>query len=884
MPQGKRKSAEEILGVQAPRKSAEEILGVQPSASPTSPGFLENLAIGTKQGALDYIVNPALSLVEAAGSLAAGDPRPAAQIAERAGRGLLKTVSAFDPAGAAYQPVSAEQDPAITAIQAQQAARQANSPGFQQSRAASQELASRAAADPSLSGKITRGVASGVVGAVPLVATGIASGGSIPAIAATAAVQSAAQPENLALNVAGAVTPIPVGRVVAPIIRRIRGTRSGAVAPAAEGAATQIRATGPVTEATATRTARPTPEAILGIEESPLEVLASKGGKISEVTGISSQSMEQAMALEAGTLVSQAERTPILKTITTLRKTGLLTGIKTHIRNIAGTGVFQISEEAARVPAAIADIAASAITKRRTISGPSLSAMSRSGYEAATKGIREAGQIIKNGVTADDLQRLQLDRELNSGSKILDAYANGVFRLLSAEDKVFRTYAYTRALQDRARSQALTEIRQGKIGQGKLGERVRELLDSPPEDIAASAIADAEVAVFTNENLTSRITGAVKQELKKTKAGRVVNFMADTVMPFTKTPANIIARMLDYSPVGFGNAGYKVAKGIVTQAFSAEEQRAFAQTFGRATIGSGLIALGWKLYEAGLMTGLYEDEPSKRTRDQAAGRIPGALLIGDTWHQLTGFAPLGNLMAIGASLAREVEQERTPESKSVERAALGVLGSAVAEQPLLEAARTLTEPGSPAQKLGSFAGSFVPTAVSDVGELIDQQQRDTRGQGFTGQVAKRIPGVRQTLPGAIDALGRPIEDRATQVIDPTRTTTAREQTEPLIRELIRLDIGLSKMKKKPQEPDDQYRARIRRFGTLYESYGLEMLSSPRYQKLDDKLRRKTLDSLSSRVKVQVQQEDQKGRMAGNPKDRLNANTILNAVIANAKRQ
>ncbi len=886
MPQKKRKSAEEILGVQPPaggRKSAEEILGISAPAQPATdaPGFLENLALGAKQGAIDYIVEPAMTLSEAVGRATAGDIKPLMQIAELAGAGIIKLSAGAGPSPLAFpeqtQEITQAADKMIADVKAEQSARQANQPGFTRTKAAKQRIAERAAQDPSLSGKITRGVAGGVVAAVPAVVAGVASGGSVPAIAATTALQSAAQPENLALNVGLSVAPVPA---IAPIIRRIRGARGGATPTAQPStAAAQVRAMGAVddlAEGAARQTGRQTPEALLGIPESAIELTAARGGKVSAAVG---PGIEADLALNAGATVAPAEKTSILEIITAVRKAGLLTGVKTHLRNIAGTGVFQLSEEAARLPASVIDATIGAITKRRTISGPSLTAMGRSAYDAATKGIREAGNIIRNGISETDLARLQLDREIKSGSKILDAYVNGTFRLLNAEDVVIRTYAYRRAIEDRIVSLARTEVKQGRLAPGKLSERVRELRNATPEDMVAEAIADAEVAVFTNNNLVSQALGKAKDELAKTPGGKWVNFATDTVMPFTKTPTNIIARMLEYSPLGFGKNAYQAAGAITKQAFTDAEQRAFAQTFGRASIGSALIALGWKLGEAGLLTGLYEDEASKRSRDMAAGRTPGAIRIGDTWRQVTGFAPLGNVLAIGASLAREYGQERADESQTSAKMA-GVAFNAVAEQPLLEAAKSLAQPGPASETAGKLAGSFIPTMVSDVAELIDPQQRDARGQGFTAQIAKRTPFARQSLPPAVDALGKPLEDRASQMIDPTRGTTAREG--PLMLELLRLDIGLGKLQKKPKENDTAYRQRLTRFGDLYEAFAAELLTNAQYRRANDAVRRKALDSLAQRVKAQLNEETTKGRKAPDPRFRLNAGTLMDAVLKAAR--
>jgi hypothetical protein len=139
--------------------------------------------------------------------------------------------------------------------------------------------------------------------------------------------------------------------------------------------------------------------------------------------------------------------------------------------------------------------------------------------------------------------------------------------------------------------------------------------------------------------------------------------------------------------------------------------------------------LGAKLYWDGRMTGLIEDDPTRRARDEAAGRIPGAIRIGDSWIQLLGAAPLGYLLAIGATLARETQQEGEDAGFLP---AVEVAAQAIGEQPLLirskQIAESLTRPGSTGERLlGGAIGSYVPTMVSDVAEAIDPTARETRG-------------------------------------------------------------------------------------------------------------------------------------------------------------
>ncbi len=850
-------------------KTAEERLNifreVQQGTAATPPmpqedvSFLENLRTGAERGLTEYIQKPLAAAGEAIYSGIRGDTRPLQEFAELAGRGLLKTVSAFDPAGAAYEPVAAEQDPAIAQLKAQQQARQeqVDPQLFGSMRAKEEDLARREAADPSLAGRLTRGAATLGVAAIPAVLTGVATGGSVPAIAAVTAGQSLGQPENLALNVGGAVVPVPIGKVVAPILKRIRGAK--AVKPGAAPAAATPPAT--VTE---------------------IEAALMQGGKIAELRAAETAAIEAADS----PLVQAAERQKASEIVSTAIKAGLLTRPTTHIKNVLGTGLFQLSEEAARLPAVMIDLVMSPFTKQRGITGPSVTAVARSAQEAATRGIKEAFQIIKRGQTDDELVRLGLDREIRSGSKVFDNYVNGVFRVLAAEDKIFRVYATRRSLQERAKLAAISEARQGTINRGEIGRRTREFLDDPTEDLVAASAADAEFAVFANENFINReIVAPMRQRLRQTPTGQAVNFVFDRLVPFTKTPTNILARTLEYSGV---DAPIQVARAIFRklktgQGFDAQQQREFAQSFGRATVGSaGLITLGYKLAEWGYMTGLYEDERSKTARDLAAGRPPGSIYnpLTKTWHQVIGLAPLGTLMAIGASIQRETAQEREDESQTAGKL-LGIATSTVKEQPLMIGIREISElldrPSTTLDVAGQFAGTVVPSIVGDIAETFDPTQREAKG--LTGPLLKKIPGARQTLPERTDVLGQPIEDRGISTFaDFTRTTTGKQETDPLMAELVRLDIGLNKLTKKRDETEDDYRARVRDFGQLYTSTASSLLADPLYQNATKAQKQKAFESLNNRVKVQLNDEAEQSGFAIRRQVRLSPAAIMRAVI------
>jgi len=548
------------------------------------------------------------------------------------------------------------------------------------------------------------------------------------------------------------------------------------------------------------------------------------------------------------------EKTHWADTASAFIKAGLLTGPKTHARNIGGNTAYQVFDEVSRIPAVIADLVVSAASGRRSITGPDPLAVAKSSYEAATKGVREAVEILKHGGTADELAKFDIHKEVNSGWRVLDAYINGVFRVMSAEDKVFRTYALRRSLEDQAKVMAKNEVKQGTIERGEWRARAKELAKNPTGEMAAQAVLDSEVATFNNNTALSNALTSFK-----TKIGPAGRFAIDRIMPFTRTPANILTRLLEATPLGGAYAVTKSALDVSHKNFTLENQRAFSQTMGRSVTGSGVLVLGYMLAAAGYATGLSDDEPSKNERDKAAGRVPMAIRLGDTWHQVGPFSPLGNLIAVGATFHRERHQELTDESQRLMKL-VKFSSQTVLTQPMLQGLSNLTDfledPGREgASFLGGLAGSLVPTIVSDVATLTDDEKRDTSARGLVSgikaRVQSRIPFLRERLPVKRDVFGQKTEFRRSAAIDPTLASTAKETYDGLIKELIRLDVGVPKSKRKPGEQEEDYRKRTIAEGRLMEEAGRQLIASDEYKEAKDEQKQEGFKSVFEYAKREL---------------------------------
>lgn len=583
------------------------------------------------------------------------------------------------------------------------------------------------------------------------------------------------------------------------------------------------------------------------LDTQPVQALPDLSGPVNTIQGMQRNMADLRNGLQNVNAEKQRlakrmmtlEKTGWLEAVAMLRKAGLLTGLKTHIRNIGGNASFQALEEISRIPGVIVDMALSMGTGRRTVQGVSPQALRRSTYEAATKGAKQALEVLKTGMSPDEFGKVGVNREMNTGIRWLDNYANSVFRAMSAEDKIFKSFAFRRSLEEQASLQAKER-----------GVSALELLSHPSETMIAQAIADAEFATFNNRNLLSDIwfKGKSAARARGDAAGEALAFGMDFIVPFAQTPANIISRILDYTPVGSGiRASTAVGRAIINKGMTAEQQRAFSMAVGRGLAGSALMYLGWSLAEKGLMTGTYEVDEGQRNIAQAAGRLNGAIKVGDKWHRIAEFSPVGNLLTIGATFQREAFRPlRDEATRSLKVAAVAT--KTVMEQPMLQGIdETLNSLRNPdASRLASQqVGSFVPTLLNDAASLFDPYMRDPRPETASESIYQgaqaRLPGLRNLLPPKMDVLGRPIANSPRSAVDPTIGSPVKEETDPASQILMGNKVGIGFSDRRPEEDSEEHQLRNELAGKTIDRYLRRLAERPVYQRADADRRRELVE-------------------------------------------
>lgn len=197
------------------------------------------------------------------------------------------------------------------------------------------------------------------------------------------------------------------------------------------------------------------------------------------------------------------------------------------------------------------------------------------------------------------------------------------------------------------------------------------------------------------------------------------------VVPFLRTPANILRYQVQHTPLIGKYAGEYLA---VKQ--SGDVLR-MAEYEGREMIGAMTLAVGAGLAATELITGNLPADPRERTRWRTLGIRPRSVKIGDRWVSYNTLEPLSNILAASADLVMLAKSGLNEDW--VEN---------LAGQLALSIAASFTEKSY-------FAGLEALAAFADPNQLM---KGDTALKGLlqTGNNMIPLAGIRRVFANSLD--------------------------------------------------------------------------------------------------------------------------------------
>ena len=469
-----------------------------------------------------------------------------------------------------------------------------------------------------------------------------------------------------------------------------------------------------------------------------------------------------------------------LEQIKTYRYLSLLSKPATAARNLVGNMVYDPVEAVSNNIGVGLDMLLSKYTGTRSVAADKsyLSKAKRKGMGEAT-----LKSYIETGLDAS-VSNAQGKYE-TGGSRSFKMTGNFLERFLSTWEK-YSNYAMVTS-DEMQKGGIQAEAQRGIDALEAKGKVAKGALDGRAEETARER-------TFQNEGKLAQATGVVRRALNvfsiKDKRGGSFG-VGDLILPFTNVPGNIASAAIQYSPAGFINAGAEVVK-VLNKAkagtLTASEQAKAVTDFGRAFNGTMGIAFFAVLAGAGIMNVAGDDDKDKEALEKSEG-VSGTQLNlsalnrwiagestewrdGDDLVSVGFLDPINAQMTYGALLADCYKDEGLTFANvaggNLESAFQSVMDlPAMSQFQEIENSLKYSKADTTGGKLAdatfrygaSQATSFVPNVVSGVAQGVDGTVRDTYNgdtvwENSLSAMKSKIPGLRETLPAALDNWGQ----------------------------------------------------------------------------------------------------------------------------------
>lgn len=434
------------------------------------------------------------------------------------------------------------------------------------------------------------------------------------------------------------------------------------------------------------------------------------------------------------------------------RYLAMLGNPKTHLRNVLGNATHYMVTEAkdnigAVIESAVDKVSKNGIDRTKAVLSPSDRGLidiaakdaddvayaslsdAKNKYDVKDE-IGRARDSFNNKLLSkiDDLNSNALDIEDYSALK--RKYSKSLARFLKAngaDESIFNaTDDASKALLDKGRAYAIDQAKQATFHEySKMAQTLNQLSKNLSEGNAAS------------------------------KAGGMI---LEGLLPFKKTPINILKQGIKYSPVSIAKSVATMTDAVRTGNKSASDA---IEDLAAGLTGTGIMAMGAFLANQGLLTGGANENYDVDTAETEQGAQNYALKIGNNSYTLDWLAPMSLPLFVGAELMNKYSGDSDDEEGVFDRviSALSTIGEPITEMSMLQGIQNILNELSYSTEnvLATFgtnatlgyASQAIPTLAGQFARAIDDTRRSTytdKPAGFKRQFDKTLTKVENKIP------------------------------------------------------------------------------------------------------------------------------------------
>ena len=521
------------------------------------------------------------------------------------------------------------------------------------------------------------------------------------------------------------------------------------------------------------------------------------------------------------------------------RYLAMLGNVRTHVRNVVGNAGFVPVVAAKNVVATGIEKAVYRLSggkmqrSKEFVTGKGGKAL----LQAAAQDYAKVADVAMGGGKYSDFANA--NKYIDEGrvifkTKPLEAARKANSRALDKEDAWFSKPHYAYAMAQYCKANGITAEMIAKGGDKVV--KAREY-----------AIKEAQKATYRDTNAFSQAISELGRMGRNSKNGakRTISTVMEGILPFRKTPANILARGVEYSPIGllngFKQAIFDVQKGTKTAAEAIDAISA-------GLTGTGLLALGLFWAAQGLVRGHGDDDDKKNDFMELAGHQAYALeLPNGTSVTLDWLAPECLPFFVGVNLWELTDGGDKPATMADWLTAISQVSEPMLEMSCLQSLNDVFDsvgyassnglPGLPTA-LVNAATSYVSQGIPTILGQAERTGEGLRYTTFTSKNSKLTNNVQYALGRAsakipiwdysqipyIDAWGRTestgdVGTRAfNNFLNPAYTSTV--DMSAMEQELLRLyeDTGESVLPRRASKYFNVDKKRVDLTGEQYVTY------------------------------------------------------------------
>ena len=407
------------------------------------------------------------------------------------------------------------------------------------------------------------------------------------------------------------------------------------------------------------------------------------------------------------------------------RYLAMLGNPRTHIRNILGNAFFAIpvmvkNVVATGIEAGVDKLSKNGIQRTKAVINPAAK-QDRALLATAWLDYANASEQILSGGKFDDIFSGVSDKQTIFKSKLLENFRKLNSKALDKEDVWFAQPHYTTALAGYLKANGISAV---EFTNGSMSEAAMN-------EARNYAIKEAQKATFRDINAFSEMVSNLGKSDNK-----VVNAATSAVLPFKKTPANMLVRGVEYSPIGLvkGLVDIRNIKtpnnpnGTKTAAEVIDELAA-------GLTGTGLVALGALLVKSGVLTGGGGDDDKENKFQSMQGRQNYALVLPDgTTVTLDWLAPEVLPVFVGVELYNFLSGNGNSWENIL--AAISTIPQPMLDMSLLQGVNDLIDNAAYAKKgkgiykivagmATSLLSQFVPTVLGQIERTAETERQQT---------------------------------------------------------------------------------------------------------------------------------------------------------------